>query len=361
MSLTRKTEQRSKNPATKFIVAKCGDEQGNFEHYEKDENDPKKGVSVLIDFSKDGFFVLDYELASIRGWNDDDKYSIYSNEIRTSGMDWAESQILTVMKKPQNGKKTLLAKGNYSSIKDEIKKADGKFNRCVYAMNSKGELIHLSLLGVAFASFMENIENASSEIHQRWIHVKEWKEGKRGAVKYLKPIFSYGEKISDKDYNQAEKLDTILQEYLDGYLKSQGEHLEEKEEASFNTKEWREFKEEGKPKLGSLSIEEIQSLKLQLEEQGDVDTNLYACVGQAVYDFQSLLKTEEWKERKNSAGVTLDKMSLQELKEALIKINSTNPSHVFKLSVEAAIESKFAESGPEEEYPMEDIEDIVPF
>lgn len=354
MSLTRPTAKKSINPATKFVKAKCGSDMGHFEYYEKDKNDPKKGVNRKIDFSEKGFFILDHELATIKGWNEVGEFSIISNEIRTSEFDWAHSGLLTVMKYPKSGSKSVIAKGSYSEVKDEARSNGGKFTRCIYAIHD-GELIHISLSGVSFSSFVTSIEENPSEIHERYIRVKEWKEGKKGAAKFLVPQFEYGDPITEEEFAKAAEIDKNLQEYLDGYMKVSNKNLEE---VKFDPNNWREFKENGKPALGSLTIQEIESLKLSLEEDpSNFDTPLYDCVCTAIQEFQSILKDGSWRDQVNSKGENFESLTAQSLKEALIKINQTAPSHKLKLFVEAAIEAKLAEQGPEEEYD----EDFPPF
>lgn len=355
MSLTRPSTKKASNPAVKFVQAKCGQDMGHFEYYEKDKDDPKKGVSKKIDFSKKGFFILDCELAFIRGWNDDEKFSIISNEIRTSDFDWSSSQILTVVKYPKSGKKSILAQGCYQEVREKSQKEGGKFNRCIYAVHD-GELIHISLSGVAFASFMENIENNPSRIHENFVRVREWKEGKKGSARFLVPQFEFGDAISGDEFEEFSKIDTELQEYLDAYM-TKPEGLPENND---HEGDWRTFKENGKPPLGSLSIKEIESLKLSLEEDPiNFDTPLYDCVCKAIHEFQTILKDGSWRDQENSKGKKFEDLDIQELKEGLIKVQQTAPSHKIKLFLEAAIEAKMAEQGPEEDYPVE--EDDIPF
>lgn len=368
MSLTRQRELRSPNPASKFVEAKCAEDQGHFQYYKKSENKGEKGEYIKIDFSKKGFFILDYELVSIRGYDEVKKMSIYSNEIRCNEQGWNNEHELTVMGKPIGDKQKpiVIAKGSYNQVKETAtNKYKGKFTRCVYAMSEDGELIHISMSGGVFSAFKDAIEDNRSEIHERWVRVKEWKAGKKGSVKFMRPVFEFGDPITAEEYNKAAELDTNLQEYLDQYMERGGSHLTEEsnsdESQTFDIKQWRKYSENGNPALGVLSVEDLMSLKLHLEERGDIDSLMYECVSEGVREFTEIVETESWKQRTNAAGKSLEAMSIAELKEALGRINSTSPAHPRKFDVQAAIDAKEAEAGPSKFVDDDDDDNSIPF
>ncbi len=352
MSFNKPIPKSNGSPVRRYMKVKSGNNMGWVEYYIKPETKEGKGETVKVDLSKKGFIVLDNNLFSISGYNEPGKFQVSSNEVRQKDERGNILDEVLHVVKYKDGKREKLVSGPYSQIKEMVKSPaiDGNYTKCIYLMSEDGEIDHLQLHGVGYAAFLENIEKNDADIHRRWIKITGWEHGKRGIVEYEKPIFAYGDEITAQETEKASELCAKVDTYLDGYMSRGGSTSEPEDLKSqaepFDTKNWREFKEEGKPQLGSLTIGEIQSLKLTLESTGDVDSDLYNCCAQATYDYQQILKTGSWKEKKNAEGVTLEKMSLSQVKEALAKISIKAPSHSSKIFAEAAIECKQAEAGP---------------
>lgn len=377
MSLTKPIPIGNANPAGKFITCRSGQTQGYFEYYKKSTEEGAKGENIQIDFKEDGFFVLDYNLMSVTGYNDDDKYRIISNEVRCKDDEGnIINPTLTVRRYyDKGGKKDILAKGPYNEIKDFVtsKSIGGKYTRCMYVMLKDGTMAHIQLHGTAMAGFLEQIEKNAGDIHKRWIRVVDWKQGQKGQTIFLTPQFAYGDKISDAELTKASILDNQLQEYLASYLKRGGElpksDADETKTATdhtqrtFDTRDWRRYREfEDQPFLGSMSARQLFQLKGDLEDKGDTETLLYDCLGQFAYDHQNIQTKGLWKEKTNKDGITFDKMSLSDLKKGLEIIQKADPTNKNKLFIEIAIECKEAEQGePAKEYIPQDEDDDIPF
>lgn len=393
MSLTKKIKQLPKNPAHPlFIKVKSGGKQGWFECYIAPEKEGDEGKNIKVDFSTKGFFVLDNNLQTASGWNDDDKYSIRSNEVRILNEEGtAANGVLTVVGYPQDKKKEKfqIAKGTWKQIKDAVDKADGAYVKSIYAMiiwEGEFRLANIHLHGSSYASFLENIEDRKKNtevegvprIHRQWIRVETWLDKSKGQTDYKVPVFEWGDKVSDEEYKKAEEYDTILQSYLDEYL-SRGEvappadtdgEIEipsgEEKEQPFDSKNWRMFREFDDQKyLGELSIAEILKLHKSEEERGKTEGNLYECLSHAKYEYEQLQKTGSWKEiLDNSKTRKMGDYSKAEIEEKLALFKNGDKlevrTHKMKLPLEVALETKEAEAGPPVDGKAEVVNDDEP-
>lgn len=331
MSFTRPRNTTGKNPATKFIKWSGSIKKGYFSYYDKEKKE-----DIVVDLSK-GFFILDQDLFSITGYNEPKKMQIQSNEVRTT------KDKLTV-NGWKDGQKTVLMQGSYEELKERIQESViYKYTRCVYALLD-GELVHIQLTGSAVYELGQAFKLAGNP-HDRWcIHSKTIGKTK-GEVSFRYPEFAIGEKINQSIFEIATEQDTILQEYLDRYLvgglnKDTDNYNQEEasqEPSSFDSKNWRQFKSASGVKLCDLSIEKIQDIQDHLIENNDVDGDYYACVGQALYEYQKAQKT--WESKKDRSGKYLKDYTLDEMKSMLDKINSQDPCHEMKLILEAAIDA----------------------
>jgi len=188
------------NPATKFIEWKSNDKA--FEYYDKET---QKKVSIPLPFK---FLVLD-ELHSVKGWNDATSSGIYSNEVK-----FISKEIMTV--KPFKGNE--IAKGLYKDIKEKIVAAGGHYVKSIYIMLEDGSLANLQLKGSSVQAWGEFTQKTRSRLPEEWVIVKTAKDGKKGAVKFSMPEFSFERSLSDAENEQADACFDVLETYLKAYL-----------------------------------------------------------------------------------------------------------------------------------------------
>jgi hypothetical protein len=188
------------NPATKFIDWKSNDKC--FSYYDKETS---QNVQIPLPFK---FLVLD-EMHCIKGWNDATKSAIFSNEVKFIG-----TETMTV--KPFKGNE--IAKGLYKDIKDKIVAAGGHYVKSIYIMLEDGSLANLQLKGSSVQAWGEFTQKTRSRLADEWIEVKTAKDGKKGAVKFSIPEFTFLRSISDSEAEQADEVFNVLEAYLKTYL-----------------------------------------------------------------------------------------------------------------------------------------------
>ena len=192
--------QPQSNPATKFLDWKSNDKC--FEYYDKEKQEK---VSVALPFK---FLVLD-ELHTIKGWNDASSSGIFSNEVK-----FISKEVMTV--KPFKGNE--IAKGLYKDIKEKIVAAGGHYVKSIYIMLEDGSLANLQLKGSAVQKWGEFTQRTRNRLPDEWVQVTKAIEGKKGAVKFFIPDFSFERSISDAEAVQADEAFNILETYLKAYL-----------------------------------------------------------------------------------------------------------------------------------------------
>ena len=188
------------NPATKFIDWKSNDK--NFSYYDKEL---KQNVAIPLPFK---FLVLD-EMHTVKGWNDATSSAIFSNEVK-----FISKEVMTV--KPFKGNE--IAKGFYKDIKEKIVAAGGHYVKSVYVMLEDGTLANVQLKGSAVQSWGEFTQKTRSRLSDEWVQVATAKEGKKGAVKFNVPEFTFSKSISDLEGEQADECLNTLEAYLKTYL-----------------------------------------------------------------------------------------------------------------------------------------------
>ena len=188
------------NPSTKFLDWKSNDKC--FEYYDKEKQEK---VSVPLPFK---FLVLD-ELHTIKGWNDASSSGIFSNEVK-----FISKEVMTV--KPFKGNE--IAKGLYKDIKEKIVAAGGHYVKSIYIMLEDGSLANLQLKGSAVQKWGEFTQKTRNRLPDEWVQVTKAIEGKKGAVKFFTPDFSFERSISDAEAVQADEAFNILETYLKAYL-----------------------------------------------------------------------------------------------------------------------------------------------
>lgn len=198
MSLSN--QSTSVSPAKHFLRVKSG----SVNYYDKDLKD---NVDVPLPMS---FVVLD-QLATVKGWSDNDQSGYWSNEVKSAGQD-----VLTV--RTSKGQK---AKGIWKDIKNEASVSGSKFNASVYiaAPGREGlEIQNIAFSGASLNAWIEFV-NANKGVTRgkNKVVITGFSDEKKGAVKYQVPTFA-AEEISEDELEQATELDRELQLYLEGYF-----------------------------------------------------------------------------------------------------------------------------------------------
>lgn len=188
------------NPATKFIDWKSNDKCFSFYNKETSSNE-----QIPLPFK---FLVLD-EMHSIKGWNDATQSAIFSNEVKFISQE-------TMIVKPFKGNE--IAKGLYKDIKEKVKSAGGHYVKSIYIMLEDGTLANLQLKGSSVQAWGEFTQKTRSRLADEWIEVKTAKDGKKGAVKFSIPEFTFLRSISDSEAEQADEVFNTLEAYLKTYL-----------------------------------------------------------------------------------------------------------------------------------------------
>ena len=188
------------NPAKRFLEWKSNDKC--FSYYDKEK---KENVSVALPFK---FLVLD-QLHTVSGWNDATSSGIFSNEVK-----FISKQVMTV--KPFKGNE--IAKGLYADIKEKVKSAGGHYVKSIYIMLEDGTLANIQLKGSAVQQWGEFTNKSLSRLPEEWVVVDKAVDGKKGAVKYTTPGFTFGGSLSDKEAAQADLVFDELETYLKAYL-----------------------------------------------------------------------------------------------------------------------------------------------
>jgi hypothetical protein len=192
--------QPQSNPATKFIDWKSNDK--NFSYYDKET---KENVAIPLPFK---FLVLD-ELHTVKGWNDATQSAIYSNEVK-----FISKEVMTV--KPFKGNE--IAKGLYKDIKEKIVSAGGHYVKSIYIMLEDGTLANLQLKGSAVQQWGEFTNKNRTRLPDEWVLVKTTKDGKKGAVKFSMPEFTFEKSLSESEMVMADEVFNTLETYLKSYL-----------------------------------------------------------------------------------------------------------------------------------------------
>jgi hypothetical protein len=192
--------QPQSNPATKFIEWKSNDKC--FNYYDKEA---QKNVEIPLPFK---FLVLD-ELHCIKGWNDASSSNIYSNEVK-----FISKEVMTV--KPFKGNE--IAKGYYKDIKEKVVAAGGHYTKSIYVMLEDGSLANIQLKGSGVQKWGDFTQKTRNRLADEWVIVAKSEDGKKGAVKFSTPSFSFANSISDEEANMADEAFNILESYLKTYL-----------------------------------------------------------------------------------------------------------------------------------------------
>lgn len=195
------------NPASKFY--KWDSDNACFSYFdktlgEKDASGKTKGENVLVPLPFN-FLVLD-QLSCVRGFNEPQQKSYYSNEVRNLSAD-----IITV-----KSKNTVEKSGLYADVKTLL---GAKFCQSVYIgfknAAKKLEIQNIQLTGAALNAWIEFLK--TNKINEIAVSVASSVKKKKGRNEYNEPVFK-ALKITDAVNAEAIELDKQLQEYLTVYL-----------------------------------------------------------------------------------------------------------------------------------------------
>lgn len=191
------SQDRPTNPARLFLKVKSG----AVSYYDKES---QENVKVPTPFE---FIVLD-QLATVKGWSDQDESGYWSNEVRSVGRD-----VLTV-----RTKKGMKEQGIWKDIKGSVGIAGAKYHSSIY-IASKGrdglELNNLSLTGAALNAWIEFTQK--NKINTNKVVLSGWSDAKKGSVSYKVSVFE-AVPMGDEEKAEAIALDQQLQAYLNEYF-----------------------------------------------------------------------------------------------------------------------------------------------
>lgn len=191
------SQDRPTNPANRFLKVKSGSVQ----YYDKESQENIKVPTPLE------FIVLD-QLATVKGWSDQDESGYWSNEVRSVGRD-----TLTV-----RTSKGMKEQGLWRDIKGSSSIAGAKYVASVY-IATKGkdglEINNLSLTGAALNAWIEFTNK--NRVNTNKVTLTGWDDAKKGSVSYKVPVFE-ASPMGDAEREEAVELDKQLQEYLNSYF-----------------------------------------------------------------------------------------------------------------------------------------------
>ena len=85
-------------------------------------------------------------------------------------------------------------------------------------MLEDGSLANLQLKGSAVQKWGEFTQKTRNRLPDEWVQVTKAIEGKKGAVKFFTPDFSFERSITEDEAMQADEAFNILETYLKAYL-----------------------------------------------------------------------------------------------------------------------------------------------
>jgi hypothetical protein len=214
MSRSNPTTQ-TPHPATRWF--EVNGQNGEVFFYDKEK---KEKVPVSTPF---GFILLD-ETSVIKGWHEPSESGIISNEVRDT-----RNEVFVV----RSFKGGEIASGHYNFIKDKVAASGGSYNANLYIAfkgeSGKLEIGSLMLKGAALSAWFDFRKEARkqtvevdgkkvSALYAKALVIKGWEDGKKGSIKFKKPVFALSE-IKPETNLQAIDLDKQLQEYLTEYFR----------------------------------------------------------------------------------------------------------------------------------------------
>ena len=201
MGFLQREEKPNQNPTSKFMEWKSNDK--SFSNYDKEIKD---NVLVKLPLT---FLVLE-EYHTVKGYSDQDKTGIYSNEVLQIGNQ--EMEVKTY-------KGRLIAKGLYKDIKGVVKTAGGNYFKSIYAVTKDGELVNLSFKGAAVSKWSNLTEKGAwKRLKDEWVTVEDVEEHKKGTVKYTTPNFKFNTSLSETEFKMVTEKATELKAWMGRYF-----------------------------------------------------------------------------------------------------------------------------------------------
>jgi hypothetical protein len=94
-------------------------------------------------------------------------------------------------------------------------------------MLEDGTLANLQLKGSSVQAWGEFTQKTRSRLADEWVEVKTTKDGKKGAVKFSIPEFTFLRSVTEEEGKQADEVFDTLEAYLKTYLAKAEPALEE--------------------------------------------------------------------------------------------------------------------------------------
>jgi len=151
----------------------------------------------------------------VSGFNKAENKGVHSNEVRNSG---SESMSVKMGGSP-------VAEGIWKNIKNDVKAAGGKYCVNVYAAmksaDKKLEIVLFQFIGAATGAWFEFVKASGGDkvIESSAVQVDGFVEVEGEAFNYNVPTLKLV-KVSEASDKAATELDVVLQEFLEGKLKS---------------------------------------------------------------------------------------------------------------------------------------------
>lgn len=162
-------DDRPQNPAKHFLKVKSG----KVSYYDKET---QENIEVPVPFE---FIVLD-QLATVKGWSDQDESGYWSNEVKSVGKDTLNVRTKVGLKES----------GLWRDIKGSVGIAGAKYHASIYvaAKGREGlEIQNLSLTGAALNAWIEFTKKTNLKTNK--VTLSGWSDAKKGSVKYKVPVF----------------------------------------------------------------------------------------------------------------------------------------------------------------------------
>jgi len=212
MGFLQREKKPNQNPTSKFMEWKSNDK--SFSYYDKEIKD-----NVLVKMPLT-FLVLE-EFHTVKGYSDQHKTGIYSNEVLD--IEDEEMEVKTY-------KGRLIAKGLYKDIKGVVNTAGGNYFKSIYAVTKDGELVNLSFKGAAVSKWSNLTEKGAwKRLKDEWVTVEDVEKHKKGTVEYTTPNFKFNTSLSETEFNMVAEKGTELKEWLGRYFSKKEEPVNEVE------------------------------------------------------------------------------------------------------------------------------------
>ena len=199
--MSRRTENLAgnyaKNPTTLYLEWSSNDKC--FRYYDKEAKENKL-LPLPVKF-----VYLD-ERQTIGGWSDSNGCSIYANEVKFIG-----TETLTV--KLSKGNETIV-KGIYKDIKEKVVVSGGHYVRSIYVVLD-GQLTNIKLKGSGTQAWGDFGQINKNKFGTNWIEVNDVVAGKKGSVKFSKPLFSLGAELTESEASLADVVGDSLFDFFD--------------------------------------------------------------------------------------------------------------------------------------------------